>query len=94
MDDHKAILLVSLDLSSAFDTIDHDILLHRLEHRLCITGNCLSWFKSYLPERTFRVKIDEELSEPKDLKYAVRQGSVLGPKLFTLYVLSLGDLAR
>ena len=61
--------------------------LHRLERRLGITGNCLSWSKSYLSERNFRVKIDEELSEPKDLKYGVPQGSVLGPKLFTSYML-------
>ena len=85
MDDSKPVLLVSLDLSSAFNTIDHDILLHRLEHWLGITGICRSWFKSYLSQRKLRVKIDEEPSELKDLKYGVPPGLSVGAQ--TVYVI-------
>ena len=65
MDDNKGLLLVSLDLNSAFDTTDHDSLLYRLEHRLGITGNYLSWFKLYLSERKFRVKLMKSFLSPK-----------------------------
>lgn len=94
LDDNLAVLLVCLDLSAAFDTIDHTILLRRLERRLGITGKCLDWFRSYLMNRKIKVTIGGVLSESKDLLYGVPQGSVLGPKLFTLYILPLGDLAR
>ena len=94
LDDNMAVLLVCLDLSAAFDTIDHGILLHLLEHRLGITGKCLEWFTSYLKDRQFRVMVSGVTSEPQDLRCGVPQGSVLGPKLFTLYLLPLGDLAR
>lgn len=94
LDENMAVLLVCLDLSAAFDTIDHGILLHRLKNRLGISGNCLKWFQSYLSDRKVRVTIDGKYSKPKDLNFGVPQGSVLGPKLFTLYMLPLGDIAR
>ena len=94
LDRNEAVLFISLDLSAAFDTIDHKILLARLEHRLGITGNCLKWICSYLEDRKLRVAIDGEMSELKDLSFGVPQGSVLGPKLFTMYILPLGDIAR
>ena len=87
-------MLVSLDLSAAFDTIDHQILLARLKHRFGITGKCLRWMSSYLVGRKLRVAINGSLSDSKDLDFGVPQGSVLGPKLFTMYLAPLGDIAR
>ena len=75
-----------LDLSAAFDTIDHRILINRLEKRYGITGHALDWLKSYLQERNQRVVIDETYSgDPRVIRCGVTQGSVLGPLLFSLY---------
>jgi hypothetical protein len=94
IDKKQSTILVLLDLSAAFDTIDHNILFHLLEHRLGITGTALQWFISYLTLRTQSVMINGESSTPVVLKYGVPQGSVLGPLLYTIYTLPLGDLLR
>ncbi|XDV14238.1 hypothetical protein PO909_002414, partial [Leuciscus waleckii] len=88
-------LLVLLDLSAAFDTIDHSILLNRLENYIGISGIALAWFKSYLSDRYQFVAVNEEMSHRSQVQYGVPQGSVLGPLLFTLYMLplSLGSMA-
>ena len=78
-------LLVLLDLSAAFDTVDHRILLKTLQAKLGVCGSALSWFKSYLEGRSQRICIKETLSRPFDLKWGVPQGSCLGPLLFTIY---------
>ena len=78
-------LLVLLDLSAAFDTVDHRILLKTLQTKLGVCGSALSWFKSYLEGRSQRICIKETLSQPFDLKWGVPQGSCLGPLLFTIY---------
>jgi hypothetical protein len=78
-------LLALLDLSAAFDTLDHHILLSRLQTTFGVTGCALKWFSSYLSSRFQRVAVGPHLSEPLPLKYGVPQGSVLGPVLFTLY---------
>ena len=77
--------LTLLDLSAAFDTIDHTILLDRLNVYYGISELALGWFKSYLSGRTHSVKIGSTLSHPAVLHYGVPQGSVLGPILFSLY---------
>ena len=85
--------LTLLDLSAAFDTIDHSILFHRLYECYGINGLALSWFKSYLSDRTQSVKVGSVLSHPMDLKFGVPQGSVLGPLLFSTqfnYLISQG----
>ncbi len=87
-------LLVLLDLSAAFDTIDHNILLNRLENFVGISGSALAWFKSYLSDRHQFVAVNEEVSYRSQVQYGVPQGSVLGPLLFTLYMLPLGDISR
>uniref|UniRef100_A0A8C1ZG26 Reverse transcriptase domain-containing protein n=1 Tax=Cyprinus carpio TaxID=7962 RepID=A0A8C1ZG26_CYPCA len=93
--DHGCISLsVLLDLSAAFDTIDHNILFHRLEHFVGINGSALAWFKSYLYDRHQFVAVNEEVSYRSQVQYGVPQGSVLGPLLFTLYMLPLGDIIR
>ncbi len=84
-------LLVLLDLSAAFDTIDHDILLNRPENFVGVSGSALAWFKSYLSDRHHFVAMNEEVSYRSQVQYGVPQGSVLGPSLFTLYMLPLGN---
>jgi hypothetical protein len=91
MDAGKATALVLLDLSAAFDTVDHSILLHRLQNWFGVSDIALSWFSSYLHPRTQSVIINEALSTPIDLSCGVPQGSVLGPLLFTLYTTPLGS---
>ena len=92
IDDKNVSLLVLLDLSAAFDTIDHDIILKRLNAECGIDGNALKWFKSYLTNRVQSVIIDDEISTPKKLNYGVPQGSILGPLLFTAYLAPLREI--
>ena len=77
--------LVLLDLSAAFDTIDHNTLLACLSTRFGFTGNVLKWFTSYLLDRFQSVKIGSAVSEHFKLTFGVPQCSVLGPMLFSLY---------
>lgn len=77
-------LVLFLDFSKAFDTLPHDKLLDALE-KCGIRGSCLELFKSYLSNRLFRVKIGDSLSEPKEVRCGVPQGSKLGPLLFIIY---------
>ena len=94
MDNHKLVLLVLLDLSAAFDTVDHSILLTLLEKDYHIESDALSWFISYLNDRSQCVHIFDKVSQKRDLQYGVPQGSVLGPILFSLYTRSISDVIR
>ncbi len=87
-------LLVLLDLSAAFDTIDHDILIDRLQNYTGIQGQALRWFRSYLSDRYHFVYLNGESSQLSPVKYGVPQGSVLGPLLFSLYMLPFGNIVR
>ncbi|KAF4070683.1 hypothetical protein AMELA_G00288330 [Ameiurus melas] len=87
-------LLVLLDLSAAFDTIDHTILFDRLENVVGIKGTVLSWLRSYLTDRYQFVDINGDFSMRTEVTFGVPQGSVLGPLLFTLYMLPLGQIIR
>ena len=84
-DQNKVSVLSLLDLSAAFDTIDHQILLNRLKHDFGITDSALKWFTSYLTDRSQRVIVGNTESKPLPLLLGVPQGSVLGPVLFSLY---------
>ena len=91
-DSGKVSLLTLLDLSAAFDTIDHSILLSRLQNTFGIRDSALSWFKSYLSGRTQTVSINNMNSKPSNLVCGVPQGSVLGPVLFSLYTVPLASI--
>ncbi len=86
--------LVLLDLSAAFDTVDHDILLSRLYQLVGISGSALDWFSSNLNDRSFSVAVVQFLSDTVPLSCGVPQGSVLGPMLFSLCMLPLGEIIR
>jgi len=85
-------LSLSLDLSAAFDTINHDILLTRLSSLFGIHGSVLNWFNSYLSSRTFCVKCNDCFSSLHTSLYGVPRGSVLGPLLFINYTTPLSTV--
>ncbi len=77
--------MILIDLQKAFDTIDHNILLDKMIF-LGFSNSVISWFRSYLNNRTFIVNIGTDYSDPGNLTCGVPQGSILGPLLFLLYV--------
>ena len=85
LDSRKFACGIFVDLQKAFDTVNHEILLKKLEH-YGIRGNSNSWFKSYLNDRKQLVSINGIDSETQIMKHGVPQGSVLGPLLFLIYI--------
>ena len=94
MDKQKVTLLLLLDLSAAFDTVSHAILIQRLRDRVGIRHEALDWFISYLSGRKQCVGINGTNSESIKLMFGVPQGSVLGPILFLIYTLPLAEILR
>lgn len=92
MEQRKVTLLVAVDLSAAFDTVDHTVLQDILHSRFGIDNTALEWFRSYLADRDFRVFINDTSSDAIDLPFSVPQGSVAGPILYSLYASSLSDV--
>ena len=84
-DEDKCTVMMFLDLSAAFDTIDIDKLLVILSEEIGLSGVALKWCKSFLTNRTQWVKINGEFSDELIAKYGSVQGSVLGPKFFNIY---------
>ena len=84
-DEGKVTCLVLLDLTAAFDTVDHDILLEVLGHRFSVDGPALAWFHSYLSDRAQVFVVSHETSRTFDVRNSVPQGSVLGPVEFISY---------
>lgn len=82
---NKVIITIFIDLTKAFDLINHNILIKRLE-AIGIRGKILDWFRNYLQERKIIVMIDQQYSELKETKIGIPQGSILGPILYTIYV--------
>ena len=94
MDQQRVSLPVLLDSSAEFDTVDHQVLLRRLEVSFGITGTSLKWFKSYLTNRSQRVLINRNYYESFSLPHGVPQGSCLGPLLFTIYASKLLEIVK
>ena len=94
MDKQRVTIMLLLDLSAAFDAVSRRILLDRLRERIGVHGNALKWFESYLEDREQAVCINGVMSEKRQLKFGIPQGSVLGPVLFSLYALPLADILR
>ena len=92
LDRNQQVYMVNLDLSAAFDTVDHNILISRLETVYKFESAVLSWFVSYLSSRTQSVMIDHITSSAKPVTCGVPQGSVLGPRLYTMYVQPLAAI--
>ena len=92
LDAGSSAILLMLDLSAAFDTIDHDILLSRLCNVYGITGNALDWFRSYLTGRIQRVVIEDSVSVDQELDFGIPQGSVLGPRIYCMYTKPVSDI--
>ena len=94
VDKKQKVGLVLLDLSAAFDTVNHAVLLERLRESMGIEGTALQWFESYLSDRFQSVSVSGVTSDRFKLTTGVPQGSVLGPLLFTIYMSPLADLIK
>ena len=93
LDSGGIVVLIMLDLSAAFDTLDHVIMLDRLEHMFGIQGRALSWIRSYFQGHTQCVDVDRSKSSRVQLHFAVPQGSILGPKKYT-YSKPIGNIIK
>ena len=92
IDSGKITILTALDMSAAFDTLDHATLLHRLKHTFGLSGFVISWIQSYLFSRSSFVKIDSSSSPITTILTGVPQGSVLGPLLFVLFISPIANV--
>jgi len=91
-DGKQVTVLISLDMSAAFDTVDHEVLLQRLQSEFGVPDTPLSWLRSYLKSRTQFVKLGQHQSPAVGLDVGVPQGSVLGPLLFAVYRRTAADV--
>ena len=94
IDDNACVILVLLDLSAAFDTVYHQILLTRLKCRYGVKGNALAWMRSYLSNRFQYVRVANDCSSKHKLACGVPQGSVLGPILYSMYTAPIADVIK
>lgn len=94
VDKTGAAAVVMLDLSAAFDTLDHPILLNRLEQLFGLQGITIQWLSSYLADRSQSIQVNSTQSKESKLQYGVPQGSVLGPLLFNMYTYPLASVIQ
>ena len=86
--------LCAIDLSAAFDTVDHGIMMSTIENTFGLSGNTLSWLSLYLVPCSFNISIEGNISVDKPVTFSVPQGSVAGPILFNYYVRLLSDCIK
>ena len=94
IDNNESVILLLLDLSAGFDTVDHSILLSRLRDRFGVNGTALAWFESYLTSRKQFVQVNDCRSKQHSLERGVPQGSVLVPLLYLLYTSPIADIIK
>ena len=94
VDIHQNVIVVLLDLTAAFDTLDHQTLLQRLRNRFGITGTAIRWLESYFHERQQCVMIDGVCSEWKSVRQGAPQGSVFGPIAFSYYSVPVEEIIK
>ena len=92
MENQEVTALMAIDLSAAFDTVDHNVLLSVLNVKFGIEGAVLSWFDTYLRPRCCQVIINSVFSETKNLSYSVPQGSCAGPVLYLAYASTMQEV--
>ena len=94
MEEQLVTAVVILDLSGAFDTVDHNLLLEVLEKRFGVTDKAKQWYCNYIKQRKFSVIIGKNKSEPRQLKCSVPQGSIQGAFLFISYASTLDEIVN
>ena len=92
MESKRITSLTCIDLTASFNTVDHGILLNVLQNKFGISGNALSWFRSYLQPRFCKVNIHNANSEDKELRFSIPQGSCAGPVLYSAYASTLQEV--
>ena len=94
MENQNITAIMALDLSAAFDTVNHEILLNVLEKNFGLKGTVLNWFNSYLDWRSCKVNIGEEYSSTGKLPFSVPQGSCAGAQLFNLFCSTMQEVVN
>ena len=94
LDDGNVVMVALLDLSAAFDVVDHGIFLSRMKNSQGIDGAALDWLTSYLKDRTQQVTVNGHVSKSNNLDCGFPQGSRIGPQAYKKYTEPLGTLAR
>ena len=92
MERQEVTAVTILDLSAAFDTVDHDLLLEVLNKRFGIEGKALIWYEHYLKPRKFKIPINNTYSEEQTINYSVPQGSIQGAFLFNAYASTISEV--
>jgi hypothetical protein len=94
IDNGRIALLALLDVSAAFDTVDHDILMHRLAESFGIVGQAHDWLSSFVTRRTYSVRFGGTTTSPWKVRSGIPQGSILGPLLYILYTADVAALVE
>ena len=94
MENQQVTSMIILDLSAAFDTVDHELLLKVLNHRFGVTDKALEWYKNYLIPRKFKVSINGSYSSEKTINFSAPQGSVQGAFLFIAYASTIQEVVK